>query len=83
MAAGFGFILTIGLIVFGIGIGLCITIAPLIIWRNTNRTNRLLAEALRINGVSPTRIKRLWTQPAEDGAHFDELFVPKEPKEQK
>lgn len=81
MAAGFGFIFSIVLVVFGIGIGFCISIAPLIIWRNTNRTNRLLAEALRINGVSPSRIKKLWAQPAEDGAHFDELFVPKEPKE--
>jgi len=32
-------------------IGICITIAPLIIWRNTNRTNRLLALMLLRHGV--------------------------------
>lgn len=30
---------------------ICITIAPLIIWRNTNRTNRLLALMLLYQGV--------------------------------
>lgn len=32
-------------------LGICITIAPLIIWRNTNRTNRLLALMLLRQGV--------------------------------
>jgi hypothetical protein len=34
-----GFLISIAILI----IGLCITIAPLIIWRNGNRTNRLLA----------------------------------------
>lgn len=44
---GFAIIWAILIIILGI----CITIAPLIIWRNTNRTNRLLALMLLRQGV--------------------------------
>lgn len=53
---------------------ICITIAPLIIWRNTNRTNRLLAELLVLRGADRTRVLRLWSSSAEDKAEFDKLF---------
>lgn len=53
---------------------ICITIAPLIIWRNTNRTNRLLAELLVQRGVDRARVLRLWTSSAEDKSEFDKLF---------
>ncbi len=43
-------------------LGICITIAPLIIWRNTNRTNRLLALMLSQHGVKPERVRAAWSQ---------------------
>ena len=43
-------------------LGICITIAPLIIWRNTNRTNRLLALMLSQRGVKPERVRAAWSQ---------------------
>ncbi len=39
-----------------VAIGLLITIAPLILWRNTNRTNRMLALIAEQLGVPPQRI---------------------------
>lgn len=44
----------------GIILGFCITIAPLIIWRNTNRANRLLALMAARAGVTPEEIKAAW-----------------------
>lgn len=44
---GFAIIWAILIIILGI----CITFAPLLIWRNTNRTNRLLALMLLRQGV--------------------------------
>lgn len=37
-------------------VGICITISPLIVWRNTNRTNRLLALLLVRQGVPKSDI---------------------------
>lgn len=44
----------------GVILGFCITIAPLIIWRNTNRANRLLALMAARAGVTPKEIKDVW-----------------------
>jgi hypothetical protein len=49
----FGLLIVIAIIVFFI----CITIAPLIIWRNGNRTNRLLSLIALNVGVSPDQIR--------------------------
>ena len=38
-------------------VGICITIAPLLIWRNGNRTNRLLALMLIRQGVPVEVVK--------------------------
>lgn len=43
-------------------LGVCITIAPLIIWRNTNRTNRLLALQLARQGAKPEDVRSAWSQ---------------------
>ncbi|SFM20455.1 Double zinc ribbon [Desulfomicrobium norvegicum] len=40
----------------------CVTIAPLIIWRNTNRTNRLLALMLLQQGAKPEHVRGAWSQ---------------------
>ena len=47
-------------------IGLCITIAPLIIWRNGNRTNRLLAIIALHQGVPPEKIKDAFSKGGGD-----------------
>ena len=44
----------------GVILGFCITIAPLIIWRNTNRANRLLALMAARAGVTPEETKAAW-----------------------
>lgn len=52
-----------GLGIFGILIivlGICITIAPLIIWRNTSRTNRLLALQLAKMNVDQIDVRSAW-----------------------
>ena len=41
-------------------IGVLITIAPLILWRNTNRTNWLLALIAEQVGVPPQRIANIY-----------------------
>lgn len=43
-------------------ISTCVAIAPLIIWRNTNRTNRLLALMLLQQGVKPEHVRKAWSQ---------------------
>lgn len=66
--AGFG---VIGIIVFVLGI--CVSIAPLIIWRNTNRTNRILALIAAQQGVPKALITRAWEQ---SGSDVDHVFGP-------
>lgn len=66
--AGLG-IIWIVVCIISIIIGVCITISPLIIWRNTNRTNRLLALSLAQQGVPKTVITRAWEQSGSDVAH--------------
>jgi hypothetical protein len=58
----FGFF---GLILFTLGV--CITIAPLILWRNTNRTNRLLALQLARQGAKPEDVRSAWS---DGGSHL-------------
>lgn len=41
-------------------IGLLVAVAPVIIWRNTNRTNRLLALLLERSGVPSGTIRDAW-----------------------
>lgn len=41
-------------------VSFCIAIAPLLIWRNTNRTNRLLALLLTQNGTDPNLISKTY-----------------------
>lgn len=41
-------------------VSICITIAPLLIWRNSNRTNRLLALLLAQNGTDPNLISKTY-----------------------
>lgn len=43
-------------------ISTCIAIAPLIIWRNTNRTNRLLALMLLQQGAKAEHVRGAWSQ---------------------
>lgn len=43
-------------------IGILISIAPLMIWRNTNRQNKLLALMARQVGVPATSIRIAWLQ---------------------
>lgn len=56
-------------IIFGGGIiiwaflfilGICLAIAPLIIWRNTNRTNRMLAALLIKEGMSSKKVYQIF-----------------------
>lgn len=42
-------------------IGLCIAIAPLIIWRNTNRANRLLGQIAIQLGCNPDDIQLIFS----------------------
>lgn len=42
-------------------LSVCVTIAPLIIWRNTNRTNRLLALQLAKMQTHPLDVRQAWT----------------------
>jgi len=59
-----------GLGIFGfllIVLGICITIAPLLIWRNTNRTNRLLALQLARQGAKPEDVRSAWS---DGGSHL-------------
>lgn len=59
-------------------VGLCIAIAPLIIWRNTNRTNRLLALLLQQNGVKSIEITHAWNKGGSDAST---IFLQKKPAE--
>ena len=43
-------------------IGLCITIAPLIIWRNGNRTNRMLALIALHQDIPSEKIKDVFSK---------------------
>ena len=52
-------------------IAVCITVAPLIIWRNTNRMNRLLVLMLAKQGVSRELLDRTWHN---GGAEFKYIF---------
>lgn len=52
-------------------IAVCITVAPLIIWRNTNRMNRLLVLMLAKQGVSRTLLDRTWHK---GGDEFKYIF---------
>lgn len=54
---GFSFVWFVVFVILGI----CITIAPLIIWRNTNRTNRLLALMLLRQGVPAKVVVEAYT----------------------
>jgi hypothetical protein len=60
MAEGFGLLWLIATI-----IGLCITVAPLILWRNTNRTNRLLSMLVIQNGADPKHVAQVASGRAE------------------
>lgn len=53
MMGGIGFFFGI----LSLVVVICITIAPLIIWRNTNRTNRLLALHLLHQGVPADKVE--------------------------
>ena len=55
----------VGFLLFVLGI--CITIAPLLIWRNTNRTNRLLALQLARMSTPPMDVRRAWS---DGGSHL-------------
>lgn len=46
-------------------IGLCITFAPLFIWRNTNRTNRLLSMIAIQNGADAQHVAQVASGRAE------------------
>jgi hypothetical protein len=66
--------LTFGLItwIFIATFSFCIAIAPLLIWRNTNRTNRLLALLLVQNGVEPSLISKTYYG---SGINVDDLGI--------
>ncbi len=49
---------TVFLLVAWLVFTVCLAIAPLIIWRNTNRTNRLLARLLFLQGEKIKEIER-------------------------
>jgi|GEM_PF-4512887 len=55
-------------------LSISLMIAPLIIWRNTNRTNRLLASLLIRMNVSKREILDIWTAEAESEKNFRALF---------
>lgn len=52
-------------------IAVCITVAPLIIWRNTNRMNRLLVLMLAKQGVGRDLLDRTWHK---GGDEFKYIF---------
>jgi len=54
--AGLSFIVWIFIVI----VSFCIAIASLLIWRNTNRTNRLLALLLVQNGTEPNLISKAY-----------------------
>lgn len=56
MIAGFGLLFWLIFIV----VGVLITVAPLVIWRNTNRQNRLLALMARNQGIPAVDICNAW-----------------------
>lgn len=56
MMGGIGFFFWL----FFVVIAICITIAPLVIWRNTNRTNRLLALLLLQQGVPADTVNEVF-----------------------
>lgn len=55
----------IGFLIFALSV--CIAIAPLLIWRNTNRTNRLLALQLAKMGTAPVDVRKAWS---DGGSHL-------------
>ena len=52
-------------------IAVCITVAPLIIWRNTNRMNRLLVLMLAKQGFKKEALERTWHK---GGDEFKYIF---------
>ncbi len=46
-------------------VSLCIAFAPLILWRNTNRTNRLLSMLAIQNGADPKHVAQVASGRAE------------------
>lgn len=76
----FGFIILFLAIII---ISFCITIAPLIIWRNGNRTNRLLALLAFHSGVPANKLKEVYLN---GGSQLPESIITKfdqEPEEVK
>lgn len=67
-ALGIMWVLAVAAIVI---IAACITVAPLIIWRNTNRMNRLLVLMLAKQGVSRELLDRTWHK---GGDEFKYIF---------
>jgi len=57
---------SLALIIGGVIVAVCICIAPLIIWRNTNRTNRLLALSLLKQGYDRKLLDDAWYQGGGD-----------------
>jgi len=68
----FGFLFYFAIVIFLLILSICLTIAPLLIWRNTNRTNRLLAVMLARQGVKKDILKRTWEL---DGSDFNQIFT--------
>jgi hypothetical protein len=58
----FGFTIFIAFIV----ISICITLAPLVIWRNGNRTNRLLALIALHQGIPAQKIQEVFSKGGGD-----------------
>lgn len=53
-------------------VAVCITVAPLIIWRNTNRMNRLMVLMLLSQGVGKDLIDRTWHKGGDEFRHIFE-----------
>ncbi|MBU4526205.1 MAG: zinc ribbon domain-containing protein [Desulfomicrobium sp.] len=68
----FGFFFYLAIVIFLLILSICLTIAPLLIWRNTNRTNRLLAVMLARQGVKKNILKRAWEL---GGSDFNQIFT--------
>ncbi|EFI36138.1 hypothetical protein Dthio_PD3592 [Desulfonatronospira thiodismutans ASO3-1] len=55
---------------------IAILIAPLLIWRNTNRTNRLLVLIALQSGVPPKHVKEVYRMPGSDmSSVFNKLEI--------
>ena len=71
-ASVLGFFFYLAIVISILIFSVCLTIAPLLIWRNTNRTNRLLAVMLAKQGVKKDILKRTWDL---SGADFNQIFT--------